>query len=97
MPISPQMQGEFLSGMEPPRGRFASEGAFAESYLPELAGCGRKGTAIWRVHVAPLASRPVNIILTDDGTGMLAAFKFAESAPCAGSVALPKKPAMEPA
>ncbi len=62
-----------------------------------LVACGRKGTAICRVHVAPLASRPVNTIATDDGTAMFDALKLAESVPCAGSVALPKKPATEPA
>lgn len=58
---------------------------------------GKKGTEICRIHVAPLASRPVKTIGTDDGTAMFAAFILAESVPRAASAALPKKSAIEPA
>ena len=57
--------------------------------------CGRKGTAICWLHAAPVASWPVNVIVTVDGTAMFPAFKFAEREPCAGSVALPKNCAIE--
>jgi len=82
------------------RSRYRLSRTFAVAALDVelvLVGCGRKGTAICCVHVAPLASRPVNTITTDDGTAMFPAFKLAESVPCAGNVVLPKKFAIEPA
>ena len=58
--------------------------------LPAPVACGSKGRANCRDHAAPLASRPLNTITADEGAAMFPACRFAESAPCAGSVALPK-------
>jgi hypothetical protein len=62
--------------------------------LPAPVG-GRNETEICWDHIAPLLSRPVNPNTCDDGTAMFAPCKLAVSLPCAGSVVLPKKLAME--